>query len=252
MAATPSVHDPAAPHGGAPTPVVVLGAGLFGDQLARLIEGPLSGSFVLRGFVDDRVSTPPATKANAPVLGGWRAFEENADPADAKLVLAVGYNDLAARLAVYERARRAGFAFASLIHPAAVIAPDAEIEDGVILQAGACVDAGAVIGAASFIDLNVSVCERARLGPCCYVSAGAAIGGGASLGAACFLGLNAVVVDRVSVGAGVRAPAGGLVHRDVAAYCTVMEARTIRAVVSSRRESDAGGGPGDTPGGCPP
>ncbi len=250
-----------APHGPrnaeARPPLVVLGAGLFGDQLARLIEGPFGGVHTLKGFIDDRVATPPASRAGAPVLGSWEAFAAETDPASVQLVLAVGYRDLRARLAVYERARAAGFTFARLTHPAAVIAPDAVVGDGVILQAGACVDAGAAIGDGGFIDLNVSVCERARLGPCCYIAAGAAIGGGATLGAACFVGLNGVVVDRVRVGDGVRAPAGGLIHRDVAAHATVMEARTIRAIPSS--QADAGAAPEapqgarpDAPPGAPP
>lgn len=228
-------------------PVVVLGAGVFGDQLARLIEGPFADAFTLQGFVDDHVATAPASKADAPILGAWDAFAAETDPASVQLVLAVGYRDLHARLRVYDRARSAGFTFARLLHPAAVVAPDAVIGDGVILQAGACVDAGAEIRDGCFVDLNVSVCERARLGRCCYIAAGAAIGGGAELGAACFVGLNGVVVDCVRVGDGVRAPAGGLIHRDVVAHATVMEARTIRAVPSSRATLEGDGQPHDHP-----
>ena len=50
------------------------------------------------------------------------------------------------RWCLAQQARTAGFSFATLIHPSAIVADDAVLEEGVQVMAGAVVQSGAVIG----------------------------------------------------------------------------------------------------------
>ena len=219
--------------------VAILGGGKFGRQLARLLRGDFSDRFSLRGFVDDTMPEGVNVEGDGDTLGGWDRFTSIHRPGEVELVLAVGYADLDARRRVFDRARQAGYRFATLVHPQAIVAPDAQIDEGAIVMAGAVIDGAASVGAGTFLDIGALVCERVRLGRLNYVSAGVAIGGDAVIGEANFIGLNATVVDDVSIGDGNRVQVGAVVHRNVGDRSTVMEARSIRIIPQADDKQDA-------------
>lgn len=218
--------------------LAIIGGDAFFGQLARVLAADFKDQYRLIGAVDDTKEAETPLAGDMRTLGGWGAFTERYRADEALLALGVGYRDLEARKRAFDRVRAAGYRFATLVSPQAIVSREASVLEGAIVMAGAVIDVGATVEAGAFIDIGVNVCENVRIGTASYVSAGAAVGGRCQIGAANFLGLNAVVVDGVSTGDFVRIQAGALLHRDAPARSTVMEARNVRIIPCADSNSD--------------
>ncbi len=205
--------------------IAIYGAGLLGRQMAALVLSHCGDAIHIEGFHDDTRAPGEPVLDNLTTLGGI-----DRAPADRSILFAIGYRDLAARCAALERVRRSGRPLVGFVHPNAHVEMDVDVERGAVILGGAAIDTGARVEAGAFVDIGVCVCERAVVGTASYLSAGSVVGGNTVLGPGTFLGLNATVTDGLSIGPRSRIQAGTLVHQDLPAGCTVMEARTIRAI----------------------
>lgn len=213
-----------------PVALVLLGAGGHGRVLLDALR---AAGAELRGLLD------PAHRGGTliegvPVLGddGWL---EECEPQ--LLVNGVGANpSTVRRRAVFERWRGRGHRFASVVHPAAVVAESARLGEGVqvlaraVVQPGASLAENVVINTGAILEHDVEVAASA------FVAPGAIVCGGVRLGEGAFVGAGAVIVPGVVVGAGAVLAAGATVVRDVAAGACVMGA-PARPVAAKRQES---------------
>ena len=214
------------------TPLLLFGAGRMGQQLAALVRNQFAKQYQLVGYADDTRKRGEAMPDGLPVLGTLQQAAEQppSAPGTARLLFAIGYGDMRARLAAHERALKANYRLATLIHPRAHVEPDVELGEGCCVHAGALLDTGCRLGAANFVDIGVMMGERVQMGSANYISAGSVVGGNLTMGNGNFLGMSAVLRDGIRVGSFNTVPAQALVHRDLAAQVQVMEARTIRFV----------------------
>src|SRR5690606_31947794 len=156
----------------------------------------------------DRVRQP------RPWLGGAVPLEASDDDALADTRLAevaeapamglagVRPDELARRLALFERYAAAfGAPPPALVHPTAVVA-DAEPGPGAMVMAGVVVNAGASIGRAAIVNSGAIIEHEAVVGEGAHVAPGAIVLGRARIGASAMLGAGAVVLPGVSVPAG--------------------------------------------------
>src|SRR5258706_8803777 len=146
--------------------ILVYGSREFG-QVVRDLAGQCGYRFA--GFVDDIDRGPE-------ILGAWQEVSRSHDPALHSVAMAIGYDHLRERRALYERVRAQGYETPPLIHPRAYVRDPAAVGAGAFVMAGAGGDfladgappalvwPGATInhhaagGANTFISPNAAVC----------------------------------------------------------------------------------------------
>ena len=105
--------------------------------------------------------------------------------------------------------------FATLIHPASVIADDVTICEGTVVMAGAVINPGAVIGRGAIINTGSSVDHDCMIGDYVHVSVGAHLAGTVSVGDCTWIGAGATVINNVIICGGCMIGAGAVVIRDI-------------------------------------
>ena len=111
--------------------------------------------------------------------------------------VAIGANPV--RIANLESLGRMGYAFATIVHPSAVLAESCSIGAGTAIMAGAVINARATIGMGCIINTGAIVEHDAAIGLGTHISPGAVAAGGARIGERCWIGANAVVRQNVAI-----------------------------------------------------
>src|SRR5258706_11011977 len=107
--------------------ILVYGSREFG-QVVRDLAGQCGYRFA--GFVDDIDRGPE-------ILGAWQEVSRSHDPALHSVAMAIGYDHLRERRALYERVRAQGYETPPLIHPRAYVRDPAAVGAGAFVMAGA-------------------------------------------------------------------------------------------------------------------
>jgi UDP-N-acetylbacillosamine N-acetyltransferase len=191
--------------------VVLWGASGHARVIADILRA--AGGYALEGFIED---VHPERKGEvlcgARVLGGREALPRLAAEG-VEMIVAIG--DCAARLACADRAGAAGVAFATAVHPAAVLAGDVRPGCGTVVMAGAVVNAAAQLGRHAIVNSGAVVEHDCVIEDGVHISPGACLAGGVRVGRGAWVGIGAVVVEKVSIGAGSVIGAGAVVTKDV-------------------------------------
>jgi sugar O-acyltransferase (sialic acid O-acetyltransferase NeuD family) len=212
-------------------PVLIYGAGLLGRQLYRNVAGWDRETEIL-GFIDDVKAAGTDVSDGLKAVGGLEALAAQPAfaPSRVQLIPAIGYRDLPARRAAYERALARGYTLRGFRHPDALIDPSAQLDGSAIILAGAIVDIETRIGPFCYLDIGTRVGEWSQIAANCHLSAGAAIGGSVKVGADCFIGMDASVVNDITIGSHVFINACTLVHQSIPDNSRILEARKSRIV----------------------
>ncbi len=187
------------------------GAGGHGRVVAAIVERSLSRREI-HGFFDDREDLLGAVVSGHVVLGDIDQSLES-DPGDYDLIVAIGTNEVRARVA--SRSRAIGRSFATAIHPSAQIGTDVEIGPGTVVMAHAVVNTGARIGAHVIINTSASVDHDCVIGDYAHISPGAHLGGDVRVGRGAHVSIGVCAIPGVSIGAWSVIGAGATVIRDV-------------------------------------
>jgi UDP-perosamine 4-acetyltransferase len=148
--------------------------------------------------------------------------------ASIRLVNAVGSVDresLARRRAVFEKFRAAGYRFAQVVHPSAVVSRRAALGEGAQVMAGAVIQADAQVGANGLINTRASVDHDCQIGAHVHIAPGAILSGGVTIGDGVHVGAGAVLKQGVKVGDAALIGAGAIVLRDVSPRATITAAK---------------------------
>lgn len=194
----------------------ILGAGGHGQVVADAAES--CGYWNEIVFYDDnwqhRILHGPW-----PVVGPIRSFLETST-GSSEAIVAIGDNVLRTKLAA--SLRNAGFALASIIHPAASVSKYARIGPGTVVFAGAVINIGAVIGSACIINTRATVEHDCILGEGVHISTGANLAGGVSIGNESWVGAGACIRQLIKVGSRVMIGAGAVVVAPIPDTVTVV------------------------------
>lgn len=186
------------------------GAALEAWAVAKAMEDAASQAWKVRGFLvlDKSTEFDPEDLD----LQDERAFLE-APPVDSTLVvLALG--DPALREKVARRYSAKGLAFATLIHPTAIVGPNCTVGEGGILMAYSVLETHVTVGAHALINVGSSVAHNGTLGSCCNLGPGVHLAGWVSLGDRCDLGVGCCIRPRVKLGSDTRVGAGAAVVKN--------------------------------------
>lgn len=198
-------------------PRVLLGAGWQARHVLDLMRWmDIETSDVL--LFDDRDPGANAGPCGARLHGDLRTGLERCIREQLPSMVALGSRCAALRYALFERLEAARVPIASLIHPAAWVAPTAEVGKNVVIMpgcvigsrvtvgpvvcmfGGATVEHDARIGANATLGPGVTLSGFARVGEHAFVGAGATLAPEASVGARSVIGAGAVVVSEIGAG----------------------------------------------------
>ncbi len=126
-----------------------------------------------------------------------------------------GVRAAASRRAAVARMDRSLAGWATILHPAAVVARDTVIGDGTVILARTIVNTGSRVDSHCVINSGAVVEHDVHLGEHTQVAPGAVIGGGCRVGAGVYIGLGAVVRDHVQIGDDAVIAMGAVVVKDV-------------------------------------
>ena len=117
-------------------PFLVVGGG---GHAVVIVDTLLALGAIVEGMLDADSARHGATVLGVPVIGSDEILDTR-DPAHVALANAIGSNrNTDPRRAVFERFSARGFAFPSLVHPAAVVAPYVTLGAGVQIMPGAVI-----------------------------------------------------------------------------------------------------------------
>ncbi len=193
-------------------PVIVLGAG---GHAKVVIDALKTAETEILGAVDPDQATHGTNILGVDVLGADDVVLEYAFDAIG-LINGVGSTEPSnRRIDLYRHFKDAGYAFANVIHPSAVIGGDVEMADGVQIMAGAVVQPGCRIGANTIINSRASVDHDCVIGDHVHIAPGAVLGGGITIGSGSHIGAGTSIIQNVRIGKNVMVAAAAAVVADV-------------------------------------
>jgi len=196
------------------TPLVILGAGGFGPEVAWAARNAnsVSPQHALVGFCDDDPTKAGGRTADLPVLGA----PEDAAQALAerpRFICAIGNNAIRAK--VVARALALGWTPTTVIDPSVIVAPGVVVGDGTYVGAGSILSPNARIGNYVLINHHCSIGHDSRLDDYVSVQPGGRISGGCHLAEGASVASNGVVAPGRRVGRYATVGAASFAIRDV-------------------------------------
>lgn len=169
--------------------ILVYGSRDLGRVVKSIVE---QSGFRFAGFIDDY-------SQGDEILGPYARVKEKYPPDAYKIAMAIGFNYLEARWAVYQKLIEDGYEFPPLIHPNAYVRDRTAVEQGAIVMARAIVDTNTRIGELSVLSPGAVVNYGGRVGSNTFLSSNSVISGHSTIEMNCFVGAGAVIMDHVTV-----------------------------------------------------
>lgn len=193
-------------------PVLIVGGG---GHAKVLVEALHLRSVTILGITDIDPARFGTDVLGVRVIGNDDAAEAYT-PESLRLVNGIGSVRMPeARAAMFEKFKRRGFTFTTVIHPSAVIAADVALGEGVQVMAGAVIQTGSRIGMNSIINTNASVDHDCIIGDHVHLSPGVTVSGGVRIDDVVHIGAGATVIQGVKIGKNSMVGAGSVVVHDV-------------------------------------
>lgn len=135
----------------------------------------------------------------------------------AEFVITVGFiKNPAVRIKLYNKVRKAGGKFATIVASTAHVSKYATLGEGTVIMHHAVVNAGANIGANCIINTFTDIEHDAVVGNHCHISTGSMVNGDCKIGERTFIGSLSVLVNGISVGDNIIVGAGSVVRKSLA------------------------------------
>lgn len=198
-------------------PVIVLGAGGHAGVLLACLE--LQGLKVI-GLTD--INPAAQEIRGVPVIGTDEAVLRY-HPDRIRLVNGLGSTSLPlVRTMLFERMKREGYHFVSVIHPSAIIAADAAWGEGTQIMAGVIIQPGCRLGDNCILNTGTALDHDCRLGHHVHLAPRVTLSGGVKIGEGVHVGTGAVVIQGIEIGDSCLIGAGSVVIDKVPANTKVM------------------------------
>ena len=169
--------------------LLIYGSKEFAATVAELVR---HCGHEVAGMVDD-------FKRGPNILGNLDEVSRSHPPSDYGVAMAIGYTNIPARWAAWEKTRSAGYHAPALIHPRAYVADTAQIGEGAMVMAGTIVDVRAEIGDLTVLWPGACINHDTKIGLNTFVSPNATLCGFVNVGSHSFIGAGAVIVDHCQV-----------------------------------------------------
>lgn len=195
-----------------PSPLVIVGAGGLGREVAALVEtiNACSPTWKLTGFVDDAEDLQGTSVMNYPVRGpvDWLCHQQ-----DLHFVIAIG--DGATRHSIATKLKDAPVRPATLTHPSVTVHRTTDIGPGSIICKEVSLTVDIQLGSHVVLHPQCTVGHDTVLAPFVTLLPGSHISGSASLETGVSLGSDSIVLPNVEIGSHSTVGAGGVVTEDL-------------------------------------
>jgi sugar O-acyltransferase (sialic acid O-acetyltransferase NeuD family) len=200
-------------------PVIILGAG---GHAKVLVEALRRQSVAILGATDADPGKYGQSLSGVPILGSDDVVAQHMTSA-IRLVNGMGsVRSVERRKALFLQYKNRGNAFATVVHPSAVVASDAILAEGAQVMAGAVLQPGCRIGANTIVNTRVVVDHDCEVGEHVHLAPGVVLSGGVVVGSETHIGSGATVIQGVRIGTGCLIAAGAVVVRNVPDGARVM------------------------------
>jgi sugar O-acyltransferase (sialic acid O-acetyltransferase NeuD family) len=218
---------------------LVIGAGGHGQEVAWSLaehERARGSSYELL-FFDDAVAAGALASGLGSVVGALDTVADHADRRRSRLVLGVGLPHLKARLTA--RFADAGLAWATVIHPRAIVGPNVEIGAGSYVAAGAIVTVNVRIGAFATVNMQAQIAHDSVVDTLATLHPDVHVAGGVHIGEGVELGTGSSVIPGLTIGPWAVLGAGAVVVESLAGDETYVgvPARPVDPAASDRRRA---------------
>lgn len=190
--------------------LIIFGTGIMGDLTAQ--------HFIHQSDWDVVAYTADAEYIKSDIHNGLPlvSFEDvtkKYPPKEAKMFVGLGYGKANTnRRSAYQRAKAAGYEFASFISPHALSLQPIVHGENVFINESTF-QPNAVIGNNVIIWSNNVIGHNSSIGDHCFISSGAVISGGVRVGESCFFGVNSSCRENIEIADGSVIGAGTTVLR---------------------------------------
>ena len=193
--------------------VVIFGAGKIADEAYFYLTNDSPHEIV--AFTVDREHVPGPEKLGLPVVA-FEEVEATYPPADFKMFVAVGYQDLNKfRARKYEEAKARGYELVSYVSSRASNVGGVELGDNCFVLEFAVIQPCSKVGNDVFIWSGNHVGHHASVGDHCYIAGNVVISGNTRVEPFCFVGVGATLGHEITVGSESFIGAGSLVTKNV-------------------------------------
>jgi UDP-perosamine 4-acetyltransferase len=191
------------------TDIIIIGGGGHARVVADALR---AGGHSIKGYVDIR-----ATDAlSALKYLGDDGVLLDYDPIGVALGNGLGFAKIPdARRQIFLKYKNAGFSFATVVHPAAIVDPCAVLEEGAQILAGAVLQSNVRIGCNVIVNTGAIINHDGLIGDHSHIATGAVLAGGVEVGASTLVGAGATIIQDITIGSDVIVAAGAVVVRDV-------------------------------------
>ena len=193
-------------------PAIMIGGG---GHAKVLIEALRLRNIPVLGILDLKAIDQTSSLTEIPYLGADEAvlkYKSN----EVYVVNGIGSVGLPEKhREIFERFKKWGYQFLSVIHPAAHIAADVELGEGVQIMAGAVIQPGSVIRHNAIINTNTSVDHDCAIGAHVHLAPGVTLCGGVNIGDGTHVGTGATVVQNIRVAKNSFIRAGSVIINDM-------------------------------------
>ena len=202
-------------------PVIILGAG---GHARVLIELLIAAGQKILGVIDINKNKGDVF-FGVQVLGNDEAINVfSSDEVD--LVNGIGslpgQDD---RFAAAKEFRKKGYRFASVIHPASIVASEVVIEEGVQIMAACVLQPGVEIGMDSIINTGVIIDHDCKIGKNCHLAPAVTLSGGVKVNDGVHIGTGSSVIQNKIIGANTVIAAASVVYHDIPKNVTYIQSR---------------------------
>lgn len=201
------------------SPLVIVGAGGFGREVASLVEAinNHTPTWDLAGFVDDNETLSGTSVMGYPVRGDvdWLSRQD-----DLSFSIAIG--DGKTRKQIADTLTSSKVQPATLIHPSISLHRTADVGTGTIMCKGTSPTVNLQIGPHVIINLNCTLGHDSVVGSFATLHPGVHISGSAHLEPGVSMGTGSVVLPGVRIEANSTVGAGAVVTENLPENCTAV------------------------------
>lgn len=159
---------------------------------------------------DNRVSYLYDDAPNCGHISGIPVYKASEAHVEGPMIVCIG--SCKARRLISERY---DVAFASAIHPSAIISDSVSIGEGTVIMPGAVVNAETKIGRHCILNTNSSVDHECRIGDFVHIAPGCAISGNVTIGEGTWIGIGSCINQGIKIGRNSVIGAGSVVVKDI-------------------------------------
>lgn len=209
--------------------LAIYGAGGAGREVKEIADLQDQWSEII--FINDNAESPMFKGVQCMPFS---QFNQNYSPEAAKVIIALGEPQY--KISLYNKVKSAGYSFANVIHPSAIISPSAKLGAGITVKAGVIISADAVIEDNVSLQEYMSVGHDTIIHKHAQISAYVVFGGNCEVGDGTYVGLHVPIKEGIKIGAHSIIGMGSVVVRDIPDHVVAMgnPARAMRACDNSK------------------